>query len=110
MFTLPLPVLGIQLLVLVQDLDDSVLDIIRELVDVTFPIFASRPLHPCSPLDHLILSAPSIPAVVETYRLIMIPPDTLDGVLDHPLNNFFILVSLGDKVSDMDEDVFRGIV
>ena len=40
----------------------------------------------------------------------MVTSDTLDRMLDHPLQDFFILVSLGDKVSDMDEDVFRGIV
>lgn len=39
----------------------------------------------------------------------MITPDTLDGVLDHPLQYFFILVSFGYQVSDVDESVLGGV-
>ena len=40
----------------------------------------------------------------------MVTPDTLDRVLDHPLQNFFVLISLGYQVPDVDEHVFGLII
>ena len=40
----------------------------------------------------------------------MVTPDTLDRMLDHPLEDFFILVSLGYQVTDVDEHVLGLII
>jgi hypothetical protein len=46
----------------------------------------------------------------QTYRLVMVTSDTLDRMLDHPLENFFILVSLSYQVPDVDEYVLGLII
>jgi hypothetical protein len=40
----------------------------------------------------------------------VVTTNSLDIVLDHPLQNFFVLVSFGDEVSDVNEDVLKGVV
>ena len=40
----------------------------------------------------------------------MISSNTLDRMLDHPLEDFFILVSLGYQVTDVDEHVLGLII
>jgi hypothetical protein len=40
----------------------------------------------------------------------MVSPYTLDGMLDHPLQDLFVLVAFRNEISDMDEDVFGRIV
>ena len=45
-----------------------------------------------------------------TYRLVVVTPDTLDRMLDHPLEYFFVLISLSYQIPDMDEDVLGLII
>jgi hypothetical protein len=40
----------------------------------------------------------------------MVSPDTLDRMLDHPLEHFFVLVPLGYQVPDVDEHVLGLII
>ena len=40
----------------------------------------------------------------------MVAPDTLNVMLDHPPQNFFILISLGYQVPDVDEHVLGLII
>ena len=56
MFTLPLPILGVKLLVLVKNFDDTILYFIRQLVDIALPVVSAGPLHPRTPLNDLITS------------------------------------------------------
>jgi hypothetical protein len=56
------------------------------------------------------MSDTSIWSTDTTYRLVVIPSDSLNIVLDHPLQDLLVLVSFSNQVSDVNERVFRLII